>query len=156
MVGYLTEIIMAGRPEPTSLPPKKAPTNNNNMNAMSSISSHSAGGKGAPDPNGMERLPGESDADYIARQTRLRDEAKARMAAKFGRGGMGGVGSGGECFYTTFLHYNWLIYTRAQHLQTKLLTNSQDHAWEASVQTQTTTPTVATVEVSTSPQHPRQ
>jgi ADP-ribosylation factor GTPase-activating protein 1 len=64
---------------------------------MSSISSHSAGGgKGAPDPNGMERLPGESDAEYIARQTRLRDEAKARMAAKFGGGGMGGVGSGGE------------------------------------------------------------
>ena len=27
------------------------------------------------------------------RQTRLRDEAKARMAAKFGGGGMGGVGS---------------------------------------------------------------
>ena len=63
---------------------------------MSSVSSSSAG-KGAPDPNGMERLPGESDADYIARQTRLRDEAKARMAAKFGGGGMGGVGSGGEC-----------------------------------------------------------
>ena len=64
---------------------------------MSSVSSSSAG-KGAPDPNGMERLPGESDADYIARQTRLRDEAKARMAAKFGSGGgMGGVGSGGEC-----------------------------------------------------------
>ena len=33
---------------------------------MQSISSHSGGGKGAPDPNGMERLPGESDADYIA------------------------------------------------------------------------------------------
>lgn len=68
------------------------------MNNLSSISSHSSGGgaKGAPDPNGMERLPGESDADYIARQTRLRDEAKARMAAKFGGGGMGGVGSGGE------------------------------------------------------------
>lgn len=53
------------------------------------------GGGGPPDPNGMERLPGESDADYVARQTRLRDEAKARMAAKFGGGGMGGVGSGG-------------------------------------------------------------
>ena len=63
------------------------------------MSSMSGGGKGGPpDPNGMERLPGESDADYIARQTRLRDEAKARMAAKFGGGGMGGVGSGGgEC-----------------------------------------------------------
>lgn len=52
------------------------------------------GGKGAPDPNGMERLPGETDEQYVARQTRLRDEAKARMAAKFGGGGMGGVGSG--------------------------------------------------------------
>ena len=69
------------------------------MNSMQSISSHSGGGKGAPDPNGMERLPGESDADYIARQTRLRDEAKARMAAKFGGGGMGGVGSGGELYF---------------------------------------------------------
>merc|ERR1719310_2609987 len=47
------------------------------------------------DPNGIERLTGESDAQYVARQTRLRDEAKARMAAKFGGGGMGGVGSGG-------------------------------------------------------------
>lgn len=49
------------------------------------------------DPNGMERLTGESDEQYIARQTRLRNEAKARMAAKFGGGGgrMGGVGSGG-------------------------------------------------------------
>jgi len=47
------------------------------------------------DPNGMERLTGESDEEYIARQTRLRAEAKSRMAAKFGGGGgrMGGVGS---------------------------------------------------------------
>jgi hypothetical protein len=52
-------------------------------------------GGGAEDPNGMERLIGETDEQYIARQTRLRNEAKARMAAKFGGGGMGGVGSGG-------------------------------------------------------------
>lgn len=50
------------------------------------------------DPNGMERLTGESDEQYIARQTRIREEAKARMAAKFGGSGgmagrMGGVGS---------------------------------------------------------------
>ncbi|NCP90841.1 MAG: hypothetical protein GW827_11490, partial [Flavobacteriales bacterium] len=45
------------------------------------------------DPNGIERLTGESEEQYISRQTRLRDEAKARMAAKFGGGGMGGVGS---------------------------------------------------------------
>ena len=46
------------------------------------------------DPNGMERLTGETDAQYISRQTRLREEAKARMAAKFGNSKrMGGVGS---------------------------------------------------------------
>merc|ERR1719203_657768 len=45
------------------------------------------------DANGIERLSGESDEQYVMRQTRLRDEAKARMAAKFGGGGMGGVGS---------------------------------------------------------------
>jgi hypothetical protein len=38
----------------------------------------------------MERLPGETDQQYVARQTRLREEAKARMAAKFGGSGMGG------------------------------------------------------------------
>ena len=54
-----------------------------------------AGGGG--DPNGMERLAGETDQQYIARQTRLKEEARARMAAKFGNSGgrMGGVGSGG-------------------------------------------------------------
>ena len=72
---------------------------------MSSIHSNGGGGfgsggsgaapKAGTDPNGMERLAGETDEQYIARQTRLRDEAKARMAAKFGGGGMGGVGSGG-------------------------------------------------------------
>jgi len=47
------------------------------------------------DPNGVEALTGESDEQYVMRQTRLRNEAKARMAAKFGGGGgMGGVGSG--------------------------------------------------------------
>mmetsp|Transcript_20539 Transcript_20539/g.32309 ORF Transcript_20539/g.32309 Transcript_20539/m.32309 type:complete len:351 (-) Transcript_20539:1213-2265(-) len=70
---------------------------------MGSIHSTGGGGsgpKGPGDPNGMERLTGESDQQYIARQTRLRDEAKARMAAKFGgdgmsrAGGMGGMGSG--------------------------------------------------------------
>ncbi len=53
------------------------------------------------DANGIERLSGESDDQYVMRQTRLRDEAKARMAAKFGGGGgmgsgmLGGVGSNG-------------------------------------------------------------
>ncbi|KAL7534655.1 hypothetical protein ACHAXR_006018 [Thalassiosira sp. AJA248-18] len=86
-----------GRPEPTSLP-KKAPPSGNNR-SMSSISSSGIGGGGAPkagtDPNGKERLAGETDEQYIARQTRLVAEAKARMAAKFGGGGMGGGGGGG-------------------------------------------------------------
>ena len=96
-----------GRPEPTELP-KKAPPRNNQYNSggMNSIHSNGGGGfgggsggaapKAGTDPNGMERLAGETDEQYIARQTRLRDEAKARMAAKFGGGGMGGVGSGGS------------------------------------------------------------
>ena len=56
------------------------------------------GGAGSGDPNGMERLAGESDQQYVARQTRLREEARARMAKKFGSNGgsMGGVGSGGR------------------------------------------------------------
>lgn len=69
---------------------------------MSSIHSTGGGGfggggakPGGGDPNGMEKLASETDEQYIARQTRLRNEAKARMAAKFGGGGMGGVGSGG-------------------------------------------------------------
>ena len=34
--------------------------------------------------NGMGRLRGDSDAEYVALQTRLKEEARARMAAKFG------------------------------------------------------------------------
>jgi Putative GTPase activating protein for Arf len=75
-----------GKPEPTQLP---APA------ARLAAAPYSGGGGGGQDPNGMERLVGESDQQYVARQTRLREEAKARMAMKFGGGGMGGVGSGG-------------------------------------------------------------
>jgi hypothetical protein len=82
-----------GRPEPTQLPPPK------NRNAGSTYSGGGAPGKPGEDPNGMERLSGETDQQYIGRQTRLKEQAKARMAAKFGGGGggmMGGVGSGGS------------------------------------------------------------
>mmetsp|Transcript_24420 Transcript_24420/g.36565 ORF Transcript_24420/g.36565 Transcript_24420/m.36565 type:complete len:405 (-) Transcript_24420:153-1367(-) len=68
--------------------------------AASMYSSVSSNGSGSGqdfsrgDPNGMERLTGESDAEYIQRQARLKEAARARMAAKFGGGGgMGGVGS---------------------------------------------------------------
>jgi len=95
-----------GKPEPTILPPIKNKNKNNNTAynsnptraAPASAAVKTAGG-GSKDPNGMERLNGESDAQYIARQTKLRESAKARMAAKFGNGGiggkrtMGGVGS---------------------------------------------------------------
>jgi Putative GTPase activating protein for Arf len=86
-----------GRPEPTTLPPPQP--RSTASSAPSSMNSHMSSssnvGSSAGDPNGMERLLGENDHQYIARQTRLREEAKARMAAKFGNSGgrMGGVGS---------------------------------------------------------------
>lgn len=79
-----------GRPEPTSIP-KPAPK------ARSAPPSMNAATMGSSDANGMERMAGETDQQYIARQSRLRDEARARMQAKFGSSGgrMGGVGSSG-------------------------------------------------------------
>lgn len=54
----------------------------------------------ADDASGVEPLAGESEAEYVARQARLREEAAARMRAKFGASGglnggvrMGGIGS---------------------------------------------------------------
>lgn len=91
-----------GKPEPTELPkPKKRAPSSGNNQGMSSIHSMGGGGGGGAgakpgtDPNGMERLTSESDDQYVARQTRLRNEAKARMAAKFGGGGMGSGSMGG-------------------------------------------------------------
>jgi len=90
-----------GRPEPTQLPkptPRKPYVSQYSQNsAPSSNGSHMSGagggGGGSTDAQGMERLVGETDQQYIARQTRLRDEARARMAAKFSGSSMGGVGS---------------------------------------------------------------
>jgi len=76
---------------------KYAGFGNNASPAMSSMPSQSqsqeAPGLPGEDRNGVERLTGESDQQYIARQTRLRNEAKARMAAKFGGGGLGSSSS---------------------------------------------------------------
>jgi len=81
-----------GRPEPTSLPQRQPKASSAPSSMNRPMSSMSGGG----DPNGMERLPGESEQAYVARQTRLREEARQRMQAKFGNGGrMGGVGSSG-------------------------------------------------------------
>lgn len=62
----------------------------------SSGGSSSAGSSFNGDSKGVEALKGESESDYVARQMQLRDEARARMQAKFGSGGMQGIGSGGE------------------------------------------------------------
>jgi len=81
-----------GRPEPTSL----LPSTTKSPNRPSTATRTENGSKKIEDRNGMERLSNESETNYIARQTRLRDEAKARMAAKFGTNSkrtMGGVGS---------------------------------------------------------------
>lgn len=80
-----------GRPEPTELP-KPKPRQPYKPSPASGGSMGSVGG--GSDLNGMERLAGETDQQYISRQTRLREEARARMASKFGGSGMGGVGSG--------------------------------------------------------------
>lgn len=44
---------------------------------------------------GAEPLPGETTEQYNARQARLREAARERMRAKFGAGGMSGIGPGG-------------------------------------------------------------
>ena len=80
-----------GRPEPTELPPPR-----NRQTYSTPVSGPPAAAGSGQDPNGMERLAGESEEAYIARQTRLRDDAKARMAAKFGSGGLSGAGPGGS------------------------------------------------------------
>jgi len=87
-----------GRPEPTSLPPPRNKRAAAPSSAPASMGGFGGGGgaqMGSNDVNGMERLTGETDQQYIARQTRLKAEAKARMQAKFGNNGgrMGGVGS---------------------------------------------------------------
>jgi ADP-ribosylation factor GTPase-activating protein 1 len=87
-----------GTVEPTELVKPPPRSNSGYISSAPSSGNNSAGFTNAAstDPNGMERLAGETDQQYIARQTRLREEAKARMAAKFGSGGtMGGVGSNG-------------------------------------------------------------
>jgi len=62
------------------------------MASMGASGLQEAPGLAGEDRNGMESLTGETDEQYIMRQTRLRDEAKARMAAKFGSGGLSSTG----------------------------------------------------------------
>ncbi|TMW56294.1 hypothetical protein Poli38472_008942 [Pythium oligandrum] len=84
--------LVEGRPA-TPLPrwdPSSLPSSSNGPSSISS-----GGGMGG-DSRGVEALKGESEQDYVARQMRLRDEARARMQAKFGGSGLQGIGSGGE------------------------------------------------------------
>jgi hypothetical protein len=92
-----------GRPLPTEVPPRVAPApyvssnSANNFGSSSSSNANSssgAAGAGSTDAKGMERLAGESDDQYIARQRVLRDEAAARMRNKFGPGGLAGGSAG--------------------------------------------------------------
>ena len=76
-----------GRPEPTELPKAKPRSGGFVGGGVTA--------KPGEDPYGMERLTGETDQQYIGRQTRLREEAKQRMASKFSGGSMGGAGSSG-------------------------------------------------------------
>jgi hypothetical protein len=93
-----------GLPEPTVLvkkPPRQASSGGmsgggggGGSGGMTGGGGGGGSGSGSTDANGMERMAGETEQQYIARQTRLREEARQRMASKFGGGGM--MGGGGR------------------------------------------------------------
>ena len=99
-----------GKPLPTELPARKAaPASCYDAPGGSGMSAGGFGGgdrgKGAGgggghggggDAKGSEALKGETEEQYVARQRRLQAEARERMRAKFGGGGMGGVGSNSD------------------------------------------------------------
>jgi len=72
-----------GRPLPTDLPKRERPQAN----------ATGAAGGAAGDVDTIQRLPNETDEQYVARQRRLREAASARMREKFGGGRMTGIGS---------------------------------------------------------------
>jgi hypothetical protein len=82
---------MEGKPEPPMI--QSSITTNQ---ASKASSSQVMGKMKDEDPNGRERLSGESDDQYITRQTRLRDEARARLAAKGLGSSMSSHGGGGQ------------------------------------------------------------
>ncbi|KAG6585024.1 pde1 suppressor 1 family protein [Phytophthora cinnamomi] len=86
--------IVEGR-SPPSLP-QWDPSMRKPASSSFSSASYSGGGSAGGDTRGVEALKGESEQDYVARQMKLREEARARMAAKFGANGMQGIGSSGE------------------------------------------------------------
>ncbi|KAH7488084.1 putative ADP-ribosylation factor GTPase-activating protein AGD6 [Phytophthora ramorum] len=86
--------VVEGRAPPSL--PQWDPSMRKPASSSFSSASYSGGGSAGGDTRGVEALKGESEQDYVARQVKLREEARARMAAKFGAGGMQGIGSGGE------------------------------------------------------------
>lgn len=75
-----------GRPLPTQLPsPQSSISTSNNGSTKSTVSSVAGG----TDP-----LPGETEAQYVARQKQLQEEARERMRQKFG--GSNGLSSSGR------------------------------------------------------------
>lgn len=100
-----------GRPLPTELPQRPPPSSSGGGGKYGGGFGNGSGGGGG-DQRSMERLAGETDSEYVARQTALRGEASARMRDKFGgsnrmqglgsdssynpaSGGYGGGGAGG-------------------------------------------------------------
>ncbi|CAM9784401.1 unnamed protein product [Ectocarpus fasciculatus] len=87
-----------GRPLPTELPQRPPPSSSGGGGGGKYGggfgNGSSGGGGGSTDQRGMERLAGETDSEYVARQTALRGEASARMRDKFGGSNrMQGLGS---------------------------------------------------------------
>lgn len=109
---FLTRLLatVEGRPLPTELPKRPPPSSSGGGKYGGGFGNDSGGG--GTDQRSMERLPGETDSEYVARQTALKGEASARMRDKFGgsnrmqglgsdssynpaSGGYGGGGGGG-------------------------------------------------------------
>jgi ADP-ribosylation factor GTPase-activating protein 1 len=86
--------VVEGRAPPSL--PQWDPSMRKPASSSFSSASYSGGGSAGGDTRGVEALKGESEQDYVSRQMKLREEARARMAAKFGANGMQGIGSGGE------------------------------------------------------------
>ena len=70
-----------GRELPTELPKRAAAP-------AAAGRASSAGGSAPADVDTIQRLPNETEEQYVARQMRLREAAKRRMQEKFGSGGM--------------------------------------------------------------------
>lgn len=73
-----------GRPLPTELPQRPPPSSGGGGGYGGGFGNGGGGGGGGVDGRSMERMAGETDSEYVARQTALRGEASARMRDKFG------------------------------------------------------------------------